>query len=563
MSDMNDLVYNPVTGMFERRRGSAQNNPNMAGQPEWNPQGNAGTAQPRPQPQPQLPPLPVINTFQRRGEPMAGKRCKFIWNVSHATSLRVTGLGDLPMSNTGSCMIMMGTTPMAITLTASNARGIATRTLKVYPGGLDSVPLPVINYFRKVGDARKVGDEFILEWEVSGAKEVYLTGPRTMHVLHQGTSHVNIEDQPRTYTLTASNEVGKEISQEIVIEAAKPDVKVFRSSNGDAPAEIGSMVTLSWEVEDCQQVKLSSNGVTIEDRPFTSSGSIEVKVVDENPVVNLEASNSGVYNRSAITIKTPKIKAPAFSDISFQTINPPLFVGDEVRLFWKAEDAESVEVSQGDNVLFREAPMGSRKLFVTAQSMQLRFKARNRKYEAEKLLNIEAKVLPSITKMESSVSVCKTGDDVTITWTTEHADSVTLNGAPAALEGNMPVTVMSNRSTVTLRAFSGEKFVEKKLEITAVSNPQPVINYFRYPEDADRHKGKNVEVEWDVSNAQRVELVFGKSKREKHPVHGSRKIKIMREKFTLKLIAYNGEYTTQSALTIEMEKSIWRKIFGK
>lgn len=126
----------------------------------------------------------------------------------------------------------------------------------------------------------------------------------------------------------------------------------------------------------------------------------------------------------------------------------------------------------------------------------------------------------------------------------------------------MPVTVMSNPSTVTLRAFSGERFVEKKLEITAVSNPQPVINYFRYPEDADRHKGKNVEVEWDVSNAQRVELVFGKSKREEHPVHGSRKIKIMREKFTLKLIAYNGEYTTQGALTIEMEKSIWRKIFG-
>ena len=151
MSNMNDLVYNPVTGMFEKSADEVQINPNSNNQPEWNPSLD--------RPQSRITPVsaPIINTFQRRGEPMLGKKCKFVWNVSGATLLHITGLGELPMCNTGACKLDITAAYMEVTLSATNAIGTTSRTLKVYPGGLEALPLPIINIFTRLGNGQTLG----------------------------------------------------------------------------------------------------------------------------------------------------------------------------------------------------------------------------------------------------------------------------------------------------------------------------------------------------------------------------------------------------------------------
>jgi hypothetical protein len=177
---------------------------------------SAPTVNPPNQPPKPSAPLPVIKTFQRRGEPIIGKECKFVWNVSGANSLHVTGLGALPVTNSGSCKVLISAPYQEIILTASNAGGTVTRTLVVNPGGKDAVPLPTINYFRAAQTGKHVGEKTILEWDVDNAKTIYLEGIATSMVTDTGTQEVLIEATPRTYILKAINAVGKSIQMQLL-----------------------------------------------------------------------------------------------------------------------------------------------------------------------------------------------------------------------------------------------------------------------------------------------------------------------------------------------------------
>lgn len=537
MNDLNDLVYNPVTGMFERAQGPTRRNPNV-----------------------RLPMPPVIHSFQRRGDPKYGQKCKFVWEVSHATSLAISGLGALPATETGFCMIEMNDIYMEITLTASNSDGTVSRTLKVRPGGLESVPLPTINYFRKTGNGRRVGEEFVLEWDVVGAKEVTLSGPRIMRVRPQGTSHVDIEEQPRTYTLVAKNVVERSVSQTIVVEPGRPEVVTFGYQPEGELIPIGGKVKLCWNVEACQQVAVTGNGIRILSQDLRPQGTLEAIVTDGNPELTLQAINGCATSSAHLIVPTPEAKEPDITDFSFAPLQAPLFVGEKAILHWMTINAVDVQVRDGAQVLFNSSASGTREITVSRSPMTLTLVARNDRFASERQLTIEVKALPVIDSFSSDLTVCKPGDNITLNWATHDADRVTLNDTELPLTGTKQFAVAEGTTRLVLMAWSANRCVEKQLGVFAVDNPQPKIRYFRYPEGVDRHKGSTIPLEWKVENAQRVTLQFGKSKVEEHPVQGTRNFKVLYASCTIKLTAYNGPYTATKTLKIEREETIMGKL---
>jgi|GEM_PF-3864751 len=553
-NNMNNLVYNPVTGMFEDRSGGAQ--------PTQQPMQ---PVVPPPVPRPRVYP-PTINTFQRRGVPVYGKKCKFVWNVSGATSLHVTGYGELPVSpSIGSCMIDMTAPNMEITLTASNEGGTVRRTLKVNPGGLEAVPLPIIKYFRKMGNGHLLGDELVLEWDVDLADKVFLEGPRVMQVQHQGTSHVHIEEQSMTYKLRAVNIVGREVTQTVVVELDPPNIRTFASSSGDNMVNVGDVVTITWDVENCQSLSITSNGISDASTNLSSSGTMTVRVTGENPEVVLVAHNGSVENTGRLVIHTTPIQQPVINDLNYQALALPLYQGERIVLKWETQHTDAVRVlDENRNMIFEGDPCGSRELVVNSVPMNLILVARNMKYFTEKSLSIVALQLPSIDKFECSTDLCKQGGNIDFTWETSNTDRVTLDGRDVPLNGSETLQITTAEKQVVLKASNGTRTTEKVLTVKSQENPQPVIKYFRYPANADRHKYKKILLEWDTTNAQKVELKFGKSsKTEEHPPKGSRWFEIKYSRCNVTLIAHNGPYTAQKQITIEMEESLMQKIFGK
>lgn len=523
---------------------------------------STGSAPAKKTKKPSIPP-PVIKTFQRRGEAAIGKECKFVWNVSDATSLHVSGLGDVPLANSGTCKVLINAPYQEIILTATNAGGSVCRTLVVNPGGADAVPLSKINYFRTVQVGKHVGDKTILEWDVDDAKTIYLEGVTTNMVADTGSCEVLIEDKPRSYILKAINAVGKSVTDTIVVQTAPPTILSVVSNSGQNKVKIGTNVEVAWTTDDADSVSISGTGVSFPTTRLKANGSVELTVTEENPCVILTAYNATSSVQDSVKILTEEMENPVIKDFSYKTRKgqSELFVGDSVKCIWDLENATSVEIHEGGNVVFDGKVADSFVYKLSKNDSQLILVAKNSRYEEQQILNIHADSIPVIKLLTTSTKLCKLGDMIDVSWEVEDASQVLLNGNPVASKGTMKIEVKKPKCPITIKAIAGGKTVDKTVDVTAMEHPEPAIRYFRYPEASDRHKGKTINLEWAVDNATEVKLAYNSKKIVTVPNTGQKSFKIMRDKCTLTLIATNESYKTEEQLTVERQKSFWERIF--
>ena len=241
--------------------------------------------------------------------------------------------------------------------------------------------------------------------------------------------------------------------------------------------------------------------------------------------------------------------------------NTGVFVGDEIKCVWDLQNATSVEIREGENVLFAGKPSDTFVYAVPQTSNQLALIAKNSRYEEQQIMNIHAELPPVIESLSTSTALCKLGDTVEIAWNVKDAAQVFMNGQPVSLIGSANIDMETAKFEATIKAISGSRSVEKSVSVVAMAHPEPVIKFFRYPESADRHKGKTIELEWDVENATEVKLAYNAKKIVAVPLKGNKAFKIMRDKCTLTLIATNGGYKTEEQLVIERQKSFWDRLF--
>ena len=197
-------------------------------------------------------PLPQINVFTALPSAiLQGGNTTLSWATQFADSVKISGLGSVPPNGQ---VVVAPTRTTTYTMTAENESGTVTSDVTVTvdrsPEILSFVAIP----------ATIVEGELVnLVWETVNSSNV------TISPHGQVTPSGALLLSPETttdYTLTARN-AGETVSQTLTVTVIEqpedPPVILFFSATPDSILE-GEFVTLSWSVEDAEEVSISSVG---------------------------------------------------------------------------------------------------------------------------------------------------------------------------------------------------------------------------------------------------------------------------------------------------------------
>ncbi|MDJ0839569.1 MAG: OmpA family protein [Acidobacteriota bacterium] len=187
--------------------------------------------------EPILIPDPVISFFKVTPDTITeGESSTLTWATINATSVTISGLGEVPAS--GSLLISPEQTT-TYTLTATNEEDVtvtAETTLTVEPV---VIPDPVISFFTAIPSDIQEGQSTSLSWSTQFADMVELVG--FGRVNGEGSLLVN-PTQTTTYTLKASNQTG-EVMAEVTV-----TVTPIEPPNTTPVAEAGPDQVLAYGV---------------------------------------------------------------------------------------------------------------------------------------------------------------------------------------------------------------------------------------------------------------------------------------------------------------------------
>ncbi|MGA9047400.1 MAG: hypothetical protein WB588_00195 [Dehalococcoidia bacterium] len=160
--------------------------------------------------------LPVISQFYANPNAIGvGGSTTLYWNVSNATSVLITNVGDVEASGSRTVYPEISAT---YTLIATNASGTSTSLVQVTVGsatsGSQGQGVPIVQEFRARPDVIRPGDSTVLYWQVDNASSVYIWGIGNV----QPTGSMPISPYTTTgYVITASNQYGTSTSNTLVV----------------------------------------------------------------------------------------------------------------------------------------------------------------------------------------------------------------------------------------------------------------------------------------------------------------------------------------------------------
>lgn len=198
--------------------------------------------------------------------------------------------------------------------------------------------------------------------------------------------------------------------------------------------------------------------------------------------------------------------------LSFEVSNTSVAWGEKVSISWQTKHAESVELkANGTKVDLGAAKPSSGSVEVEVrETTEFRFSATGggRRVEADPVtVTVEG---PRIVSFEASPDVIEEGEEVTLSWKTENAESVEirdaagnpvdLGGAPAG-EGSVAI-VPSASTTYTLRAIAGELSVEAEASVRV--RGAPVLEVAASPTEI--RYGEKTTLSWTMTEGETLRI---------------------------------------------------------
>jgi hypothetical protein len=152
---------------------------------------------------------------------------------------------------------------------------------------------------------------------------------------------------------------------------------------------------------------------------------------------------------------------------------------------------------------------------------------------------------PSITTFEASSLTVKRGEAVKLTWESEKASLVTLNGAKVALSGSANVTPTETRPYIyELKAKNEYGGSLRHIVVTVRPAPAPTVKFWVEPQQVA--KNETAVLHWETIGATNVKINHGKVR-----LSGDQEVKI-NETQTYTLEAQNEDGRKAESLTLEM-----------
>jgi hypothetical protein len=354
----------------------------------------------------------------------------------------------------GAAVSLSGANSVKATFTAAQGQTYAFRLTVKDPSGSQSTarttvtttnPAPVrVIRFAATPASVTPGGHTQLDWVVEGADSVTITpGPGNVDP-KTGTFDV-APTQTTTYTLSAKGPGGTVTANTTVTVASASDPRIIRFDASPTNIQAGGSSTLSWTTEGANQVSISGIG------PVDSSGS---RLVSPTVTTTYTLTAQGADGRQVtapVVVTVNAGNAPRV--ISFSANPTNIQPGATSQLCWNVDGAASVDIlgigtGLKPNDCATVTPSGTTTYTLTAK---------NDAGTITQSVTVQVGQVRILTFTSNPVYSMKSGDPVTINWTTEGATSVDLTGnfVPSGkLDVNGSVVVYpTTNSTYTLTAY--------------------------------------------------------------------------------------------------------------
>jgi len=401
-----------------------------------------------------LPNAPSIPSFTASPTTVpVGSSSTLSWNVTGADSVTLSGAA---VSSSGGQVVYPSSTT-TYTLTATNSGGTSSATVTVYV-----VQAPVISGFGASPSSIYQGDGSTLSWSVSGATSLSLD--QGIGNVLGSTSRAVSPSGSTLYTLTAVNSMnGVDVvrtATATVTVSPRPTVPTIVQFAPDAATiGAGNGTTLRWNVTNAVgnvNVSLSSVG------PVAATGSIWV-TPGITTAYTLTATNTLDSSKSVSAYVTiTVIQKPV---ITFDANTTNVNIGNSATLTWSITNSPtSVVLDNGIGSVGATGPLVVTPSVTTTYTIT----ASNLGGSASKQVTISVTQKPVITSFLAEPASITKGRSSTLSWATQGATSITLNGQ--SMTGNSIVVAPSSSQTYTLVATNAAGSVSSQVTVTVTES---------------------------------------------------------------------------------------------
>ncbi|WP_288480854.1 protein kinase [uncultured Deinococcus sp.] len=366
--------------------------------------------------------------------PVVGQPFTLKFQSQNATRIDVQPFGKTVTNTNGTLLVPQGVRePTNVQLIVHGRIRNTQASVQVQP----KVLAPVLRTFTVTPQNITPGQQATVRWDVEGVQEVNIEPLGTVPA--KGEQRYTVEADT-TFRLSASNG-GGQVDRAYPVKVLPAAIELFQIE--PAEAAVGQTVTLRWRVRNAQSVTLEPLG------SVASSGQTKWQVKGEQAFV-LRANVSG----GAPISSTQTLRVPAPVIETFQVTPAQARIGDPVTVTWKVRNAPNVTIDP----LGAVEAQGQRSFVMDTGNRVFRLQASNGATTTEQSYSVSAQArVPSLGGVEASPRKPRAGSPVTLTWSSQDAQSVELTGLPQGTlslspSGSTIVAAPSNNATLTFTA---------------------------------------------------------------------------------------------------------------
>jgi hypothetical protein len=197
------------------------------------------------------------------------------------------------------------------------------------------------------------GGQVKLNWQADGATKAIITADNGD--VSPGNKQLDVSAGPPatvqplasgdvTYTLTVSNAAGAAPPATVKVSVSPVVISQFQADPDTVTA--GTPSNLSWQVDGANDTTQISIDPGIGKVPAKGQRPVNPTDTTEYTLSVQNADGAMVQQKATVTVKAP---TPVISVFTAPT--PSVNAGDQVRLTWNVQNADSIEIRTGDNFL--------------------------------------------------------------------------------------------------------------------------------------------------------------------------------------------------------------------
>lgn len=397
------------------------------------------------------------------------------WTIDRARSVSIdpSSGGEQLQPDNGKLQVAP-TATTRYTLTARNLVGISTsRAISV-----DVLPAPkvpqILSFTASPEHIRKEGETVTLAWKTDGATKVTIDpGDEVKDPQSSGEATVHPSKNNTVYKLTATNEAGEVVATKTIV-IDPPQVMSFSAS----PESVvqGAEVRLRWTAQNFTKltIKASAGEIVPQKQEVDEPPDATEQIVHplEDTEYTITASNGG-----GTDVKTVKVTVAPMQIAFFKAEPSSIARGEQAMLSWNVVGATSITIQPGvgavgpgqTSILVK--PERTTEYTLTATG------AANKQLQAKTTVTVGLGAVSVDVFGPPAVTITR-GESVTLTYTVQNAQSITLRGTDGTArslpvgnptsQGNITVSP-SRTTTYTLTAVndSGSKAASATVTVVA------------------------------------------------------------------------------------------------